>query len=262
MAEKKKNTKLAVLFILISVILVIAMGYYLVSKIYEPFPTYKGKETITPTEEDILNYFKTVDTDKDGLSDFEEQFQYGTSIYLADSDSDGYNDKEEIGTGSNPLNINSTPFSPEAGESTTIIEGITPTIEEQNLITNETEEEIEEEIDTGELRTFLVQELGLSSDIVDKLDDKTLIKVYNETKEQTGYDFNQLKELAAQKKQEQVQNSSNYFSTPEQETSEDLGNLDMEALRKLLEEQGADPEILDKVDDQTLLQLIQNFQNF
>jgi replication initiation and membrane attachment protein DnaB len=97
---------------------------------------------------------------------------------------------------------------------------------------------------------------------VDKLDDKTLIKVYNETKEQTGYDFNQLKELAAQKKQEQAQNSSNYFSTPEQETSEDLGNLDMEALRKLLEEQGADPEILDKVDDQTLLQLIQNFQNF
>lgn len=38
----------------------------------------------------------TVDTDQDGLSDYEELYVYGTSPYLSDSDSDGKSDYEEI----------------------------------------------------------------------------------------------------------------------------------------------------------------------
>ena len=43
------------------------------------------------------------DTDRDGLSDYDEQEFYNTSIYLPDSDSDGISDKEEIDNGTNPL---------------------------------------------------------------------------------------------------------------------------------------------------------------
>lgn len=42
------------------------------------------------------------DTDRDGLSDYDELKVYGTSPYIEDSDSDGLNDKTEIDRGSNP----------------------------------------------------------------------------------------------------------------------------------------------------------------
>lgn len=45
---------------------------------------------------------KAKDTDEDGLSDFEELYIYVTSPYLADSDSDGVIDKEEIDNNQDP----------------------------------------------------------------------------------------------------------------------------------------------------------------
>ena len=42
------------------------------------------------------------DTDKDSLTDFDELYVYGTSPYLADTDSDGILDGEEIKRGINP----------------------------------------------------------------------------------------------------------------------------------------------------------------
>lgn len=43
------------------------------------------------------------DTDKDGLNDFDELYVYGTSPYLADTDSDGMPDKTEVEKGTNPV---------------------------------------------------------------------------------------------------------------------------------------------------------------
>lgn len=45
---------------------------------------------------------KQKDTDKDGLSDWDELNYYNTSPYLEDSDSDGITDKQEIASGTNP----------------------------------------------------------------------------------------------------------------------------------------------------------------
>lgn len=46
---------------------------------------------------------KKLDTDKDGLNDYDEISIYGTSAFLDDSDGDGYGDKTEILTGHDPL---------------------------------------------------------------------------------------------------------------------------------------------------------------
>lgn len=45
---------------------------------------------------------KTLDTDGDGLSDWDELNVYGTSPYLEDTDGDGFTDKEEIESENNP----------------------------------------------------------------------------------------------------------------------------------------------------------------
>jgi len=46
---------------------------------------------------------QSIDTDQDGLNDFEEVNFYQTSPYLPDSDSDGLSDKKEIDDGTDPL---------------------------------------------------------------------------------------------------------------------------------------------------------------
>jgi hypothetical protein len=43
------------------------------------------------------------DTDKDGLSDYDELNVYNTSPYLEDSDSDGYSDKQEVESQNDPI---------------------------------------------------------------------------------------------------------------------------------------------------------------
>ena len=53
---------------------------------------------------DIFVAKYTVDTDGDGLSNYDEEEEHGTSIYQTDSDGDGFSDFEEvIWYGSNPL---------------------------------------------------------------------------------------------------------------------------------------------------------------
>lgn len=53
--------------------------------------------------QDLQVDLQKIDTDKDGLNDFEEQEYYATSRYLPDTDSDGVSDKVEIDAGTNPL---------------------------------------------------------------------------------------------------------------------------------------------------------------
>jgi hypothetical protein len=59
-----------------------------------------------------------IDTDGDGLSDYEEVITYGTYPNDPDSDNDGYTDNEEVVAGSNPLNQYSVPTTAVPGDVT------------------------------------------------------------------------------------------------------------------------------------------------
>lgn len=66
--------------------------------------SYTGEKFLTSTqkEEAAKEAMKTTDVDKDGLTDYDETYLYKTSAYLADSDSDGIDDRTEIFGGKNP----------------------------------------------------------------------------------------------------------------------------------------------------------------
>ena len=72
-----------------------------------PFKTKKdnnaiaSQETVTATQD--VEAMKKMDTDGDGLSDYLEQYVYGTSAYIEDSDSDGISDKNEVIVGQDPM---------------------------------------------------------------------------------------------------------------------------------------------------------------
>jgi hypothetical protein len=62
-------------------------------------------------QEQTIAELKNKDTDQDGLTDFAELYQYYTSMFLDDTDSDGIKDGDEVVKGDDPL----CPFGEECG---------------------------------------------------------------------------------------------------------------------------------------------------
>lgn len=79
-------------------------GRYLVRNLTLPFQLTLMEDVSLATQQEELEIqaMKERDTDSDGLNDYDEQEIYGTSPYLADSDSDGYDDKVELESDNDP----------------------------------------------------------------------------------------------------------------------------------------------------------------
>ncbi len=228
----KTNIPLLISLIIISV-LILGFGFLQIrGAIFAPFFRPPAPKELTQAE--ILAELRTRDTDKDRLSDFDEKFIHATSPYIADTDSDGFSDYEEVMAGSNPLDPASTPYNKKEVSEESPLEKTFELPEEQGFVPGKGPS-------AEEIRNLLVTRGGLSREVVDNLDDKTLIKLYNETKEETGIDLERL---------EVPQEVERLFS-----------NLDITELRRLLIKEGADPEMLEKLDDETLrLLFLQAFQ--
>ena len=225
MSQKSNNNLLISILIVLGISAVFLSYFQIRGAIYAPF--IRSPKLSEINRQEILYDLTFQDTDQDGLTDFDERFVYLTSIYISDSDSDTFSDKEEVEAGSDPLDPKSTPyFQINKGES----------LDQEGFLeqTFPSPQELEDnqEITAEEIKDLLINQAGLSQNIVDKFDDKTLIKMYNETKEDTGID---LKNLPAPKGQ------AGQFS-----------DLDINTLRQLLIDSGVTVETLEQVSDQDL----------
>ncbi len=80
-------------------------GQYLWTHMAEPFAiNYEGPKLRLQSEEQAraTEAQKTLDTDLDSISDYDELYIYKSSPYLVDSDSDGLTDDSEINGGQDP----------------------------------------------------------------------------------------------------------------------------------------------------------------
>lgn len=68
----------------------------------DPFQFQMVKMQYSEEAYNELKKKQTLDTDKDGLTDYEEEFIYHTLVWQEDTDGDGFNDGEEIKNGYNP----------------------------------------------------------------------------------------------------------------------------------------------------------------
>ncbi len=92
-------------FVLLLVFGIVAIGLGVLkirNTLYKPFALSNNIPSTIKMLVDNVNYLQYRDTDKDGLTDFEELYVYKTSPYVADTDSDGVDDKTELGKGDNP----------------------------------------------------------------------------------------------------------------------------------------------------------------
>ena len=102
--SKEQKTGFVLLFLF--ALLTIGLGVLqLRNGVYGPFIARRvaaEKNAPAPLFMDEQTRLQQTDTDKDGITDYDEINYYGTSAYLPDTDSDGKTDKEEIDAGINP----------------------------------------------------------------------------------------------------------------------------------------------------------------
>lgn len=118
---------------------------------------------------DVVNILalQQKDTDLDGLSDYDELYVYKTSPYLADSDSDGFSDGVEVQNNENP----NCP----AGQSCVVASQL-PTASSFAELSSLSAEQIRQ----------LLIDRGMDPEEVAKIDDESLIELYQETLSEVG----------------------------------------------------------------------------
>lgn len=99
-----RQQKTGFVLLLIFGILAIGLGVLqLHNTVFGPFASKGGAEQPLDATLNPIEKLKHIDTDHDGLNDYDEVYIYHTSSYLADTDSDGVSDKTEIERGTDPL---------------------------------------------------------------------------------------------------------------------------------------------------------------
>jgi hypothetical protein len=134
---------------------------------------------------------RTSDTDKDGLTDWDELNLYKTSPYLEDTDSDKLNDKQEIDAGKNPncpegrtctslpstassATSSSTPDIYSSGTTAPSTQTTTNTADSSDL-----KQLFSENMDVATLRELLISQ-GMKKADLDKIGDEKLMQSFKE----------------------------------------------------------------------------------
>lgn len=118
------------------------------------------------------------DTDGDGLSDYEEANIYGTSPYLADTDSDGTPDSTELQNGTDPI----CPAGKDCGTAGETAAGAATsdlTMPPTEALPADNSVAIPTNLTASQVRE-LMKQAGMSDENLKKLDDKALLEIYNE----------------------------------------------------------------------------------
>jgi len=132
------------------------------------------------TEEQRKEELKKLDTDKDGLTDYDETYIYNTSPFIEDSDSDGLPDKAEVLAGEDPnCPKGRICFAPQAATSTPEAASA-PIDSELPLPSLDKFTGVLAPVAAGDLRKQL-EASGLSKSMLDSLTDKELQELYVET---------------------------------------------------------------------------------
>jgi len=149
---------------------------------------YTGEEFLTSSqrEEKELEESKTKDTDGDGLVDYDELYIYKTSPYLTDSDSDGFDDKQEVYSGNNPncptgktcgLVSGSAEAVAEGSNADALIEGLgQDELIEAGDVEFDSQDDVEsffQQATMDQIRAALI-ESGMTQEELDQIDDETL----------------------------------------------------------------------------------------
>ncbi len=237
-----RNQKLGLIGLVILACLIIYLGFrQMGNSIKNPFAlksTPSSQAGTELTEEEQMNQLKQKDTDKDGLSDYDELYVYQTSPYLADSDSDGIPDKTEIDKGTDPncpigKSCGAEIANPTAGAVTTStlvspLENM-PSVDQLLL-----QSLFGANPDPKALRDFLIKQ-GIDKNTLDAFSDAELLQTFKEITTSAT--------------------STSLVPGAAPSPLPDFASLSAKELRDLLRQSGVSEEELNKISDEELLEM-------
>lgn len=193
-----KEQKTGFVFMLVFAIVVVALGaLQLRNTIYGPFIVHAtpkdSAENIYTDEESRL---RAIDTDHDGLTDYDEIYVYHTSPYLPDTDSDGVADKTEIDRGTDPncaegttcLNAEATPTT-SSSVKLNIDSGAVSPVDQLDTTAPQAAATVDINTiinDPKKLREYILGTGKISAAQLDKIDDATLLKMAGDLGQAAG----------------------------------------------------------------------------
>jgi len=185
--------KTGFVLLLIFGILAVGLGVLQIrNNIFSPFivKINKDRQDINKLFVDEDSRLQSIDTDQDGLNDYEELNFYETSPYLPDTDSDEILDKQEIENGTDPncpegesCGLSETVILP---SSTLDISGVSSTLSNDFLL-NESEnlDNLERNIkilseNPNKLRELILLSGTLNEEQLSKIDDNSLLSLFKD----------------------------------------------------------------------------------
>lgn len=224
-----KQQKIALVGLIFLTILIIITGFFQFKlALYGPFKKLASLKESSGISESLN--LKNNDTDKDGLNDYDEIYTYKTSPFLEDTDGDGIFDKQELDQGKDPL----------CPEGQTCASA-------PSTSSNNSENSGQNDLSTQKIRELLLN-AGIDKETLDKIDDKSLKELYNETIKETGINPDNL--TLENKSTSTTSISGNGALTDEQKSV--LENLSAQDIRQFLLNSGFDQATLNQLDDATL----------
>ena len=223
--QEEKRVYSALLVVAVAALI---LGFWqLKNNIRLPFILNAPTNTATTAEADeSLLALQNKDTDGDSLTDYDEVYVYATSAFLADTDSDGYPDNEEISTGNTPL-CPAKETCLVAPPALAVAEVAPQTVQE--------------------LRSILIQS-GVSAEQLATIDDATLMQLYD----QVSIDTPESADAST------TTNTDSTAGTPvlTEAEKEIFRKMSGAELRTYFIQSGVDAEMLQGIDDATLKLLV------
>lgn len=246
-----RNEKLGFIGLIVLAILVIYLGFrQLGNNIRGPLAwrqsAANGSVSEVLSEAEQLAALKQKDTDKDGLSDYDELYVYQTSPYLPDTDSDGISDKTEIEQGTDPncpkgKDCAGGLTSPAAQKETATSTGeqpFAPTAQMPSVDQLLLQSLFGSNPDPKVLREFLAKQ-GMDKKTLEAFSDEELVQTMKEITSAT---------------------SSLNIGQEMPTLPANLGGLSAKDLRQLLLNQGVSKEALDKISDEELMEMMKEIK--
>jgi hypothetical protein len=151
--------------------------------LYSPFDYSKKVATVANTINGTTTDLTKLDSDSDGLNDFDEINVYQTSPYLEDSDSDGFNDKEEILNNTDPncpAGTVCTQITTESSGGTTTASSLEALDDTLSAEDQAAQDMLSGKSDPAVLRKLLLDN-GMDKASLDKISDADLLASYQES---------------------------------------------------------------------------------